>query len=71
VDWIIPCKSSSFSIRNVASRGTLPTTQALRPNTFNNGSEVKKKKKAFFFATLQCNKERERRRRPSSFLHCS
>jgi len=40
VNQIIPCKSSSFSIRDVASRGTLPTPQALRPNTFNNYSEA-------------------------------
>ncbi len=40
VDRIIPYKSSSFSIRDVASQGTLPTPQALRPNTFNNYSEA-------------------------------
>ncbi len=40
VDRIIPCKSLSFSIRDAASRGTLPTPQALRPNTFNNCSKA-------------------------------
>ncbi len=34
VDRIIPYKFSSFSIRVVASWGTLPTSQALNPNTF-------------------------------------
>jgi hypothetical protein len=47
VDWIILCKSSSFSIRDVASQGTLPTPQALKPNTFNNGSEANLTKGGF------------------------
>jgi hypothetical protein len=36
VDRTISYKSSSFSICDVASRGTLPTSQALRPKTCNN-----------------------------------
>ncbi len=44
---IILCKSSSFSICDVTSRGTLPTPQALRPNTFNNCSEVDLTKAGF------------------------
>jgi hypothetical protein len=40
VDQIIFCKSSCFSIRDVASRGTFPTPQALRPNICNNCSET-------------------------------
>ncbi len=47
VDRIIPCKSSSFSILDVASRATLPTPQALRPNTFNNCSEASLTKVGF------------------------
>jgi hypothetical protein len=47
VDRIIPCKSSSFSIRDAASRGTLPTPQALRPNTFNNCFEANLTKGGF------------------------
>jgi len=47
VDWIIPYKSSSFSIRDAASRGTLRTPQALRPNTFNNCSEANLTKPGF------------------------
>jgi hypothetical protein len=47
VDRIIPCKSSSFSIRDVASRNTLPTPQALRPNTFNNYFEANLTKAGF------------------------
>ncbi len=40
VDRIISCKSSSFSIRDVAFWDTLPMPQALRPNTFNSCFEV-------------------------------
>ncbi len=47
VDQIIPCKSSSFSIRDVAFRGTLPTPQPLRPNTFNNYSKANLTKGGF------------------------
>ncbi len=47
VDRIILCKSSSFSIRDVASRGTLPTPHALRPNTFNNCFEANLTKVGF------------------------
>jgi len=47
VDRIIPCKSSSFSIHDVASWGTLPTPYALRPNTFNNCSEANVTKGGF------------------------
>ncbi len=47
VDRIIPCKSSSFSIRDAASQGTLPKPQALRPNTFNNCSEANLTKVGF------------------------
>ncbi len=47
VNRIIPCKSSSFSIHDVASRGTLPTPQALRPNTFNNCSKANLTKAGF------------------------
>ncbi len=41
VDRIISYKSSSFFIRDVASRGTLPTPQALKPNTYNICFEAK------------------------------
>ncbi len=56
MDRIIPCKSSSFSIHDVASWGTLPMPQALRPNTFNNCSEANLTKAGFgngghYFAT--------------------
>ncbi len=47
VDWIIPCKSSSFSIRDVASRSTLPTPQAVSPNTFKSCSEANLTKPGF------------------------
>ncbi len=47
VDRIIPCKSSSFSIHDVAFWGTLPTPQALRPNTFNNCSKANSTKGGF------------------------
>jgi hypothetical protein len=47
VDQIIPYKSSSFSIRDVASQGTLPTPHALRPNTFNNYFEANLTKVGF------------------------
>jgi hypothetical protein len=47
VDRIIPWKSSSFSIRDVASWGTLPMPQALRPNTFNNYFEANLTKGGF------------------------
>ncbi len=47
VDQIIPCTSSSFSIRDVASRSTLPTPHALRSNTFNNCSEANLTKTGF------------------------
>ncbi len=40
VDRIISCKFSSFSIRDIGSRGTLPMPQALKPNTCNNCSEA-------------------------------
>jgi hypothetical protein len=40
VDRIISYKSSSFSICDVAFRGTLPTPQALKPNTFNSYFEA-------------------------------
>jgi len=40
VDRIISCKSSSFSIRDVASRSTLPRPQTLRPNICNSCSKV-------------------------------
>jgi hypothetical protein len=35
VDQIISCKSSSFSIRDVAFQSTLPMPHAVRPNTYN------------------------------------
>ncbi len=47
VDRIILCKSSFFSILDVASRATLPMPQALRPNTFNNCSEASLTKAGF------------------------
>jgi len=47
VDRIIPCKSSSFSIRTIASRATLPTPQASKSNTFNNCSEANLTKGGF------------------------
>jgi hypothetical protein len=40
VDRIISCKSSSFSIRDVAFWDTFPMPQALKPNTFNSCSEA-------------------------------
>ncbi len=40
VDRIISCKSSSFSIRDVASRSTLPRPQTLKPNTYNSYSKA-------------------------------
>ncbi len=40
VDRIISCKSSSFSIYDVAFWSTLPTPQALKPNTCNGCSEA-------------------------------
>ncbi len=40
VDWIIPCKSSSFSICDVAIQGIFRTPLALRPNIYNNCFEV-------------------------------
>jgi len=47
VDRIIPYKSSSFSIRDAASRGTLPTPQAISPNTFKSYSEANFTKPSF------------------------
>jgi hypothetical protein len=47
VDQIISCKSSSFSIRDVASRATLPTPQAVRRNTCNNYYEANLTKAGF------------------------
>ncbi len=47
VDRIIPCKSSSFFILDITSRGTLPMPQALRPNTFNNCSKANLTKTGF------------------------
>jgi hypothetical protein len=40
VDWIISCKSSSFSICDVACQGMPPLPQALKPNTCNSYFEV-------------------------------
>jgi len=40
VHRIISCKSSSFSVRDVASRGTFPMPQALKPNTCNSCFEA-------------------------------
>jgi hypothetical protein len=68
MDQIIPYKFSSFSIRDVASRSTLPTPQALRPNTFNNGFEANLTKGGFGSGL---EREKRRRRRPSSLLHYS
>jgi hypothetical protein len=47
VDRIIFCKSSSFSIRDVASRGTFPMPQTLKPNTCNSYSEANLTKDSF------------------------
>jgi hypothetical protein len=47
VDQIICCKSSPFSFCDVAFQGTLPTPQALRPNTFNNYFEANLTKVGF------------------------
>jgi hypothetical protein len=47
MDQIIPCKSSPFSIRDVASWGTLPTPHALKPNTYNNYSKANLTKAGF------------------------
>jgi hypothetical protein len=47
VDQIISYKSSFFSFFDVAFQGTLPTPQALRPNTFNNCFEVNLTKVGF------------------------
>jgi hypothetical protein len=55
VDRIIPYKYSSFSILNIASRGTLPTPQALMPNTFNNCSKASLTKASWEWWTLFCN----------------
>jgi hypothetical protein len=44
---MISCKSSFFSIRDVASRATLPTPQAARPNTYNSCSEANLTKAGF------------------------
>jgi hypothetical protein len=51
------CKSSSFSICDVAFRGMFPTPQALRPNTCYSCSEVNLTKVGFgnvghYFATV-------------------
>ncbi len=40
VDRIVSCKSSSFSIHDVAFWGMLPTPHALKPNTCNNCFEA-------------------------------
>ncbi len=47
VDWIISCKSSSFSIHDVTSQNTFPMLQALRPNTCNSCFEVNLIKTSF------------------------
>ncbi len=47
VDWIISCKSSSFSICDVASQGTLPMPYALKPNTCNSCFQVNLTKVGF------------------------
>ncbi len=47
VDQIISYKSSSFSIRDVASFGMFFIPQALRPNTYNNYSKVNLTKVGF------------------------
>jgi hypothetical protein len=47
VDRIISYKSSSFSIRDVVFRSTLPTPKALRPKTYNNFFEVNLTKVSF------------------------
>jgi len=47
MDQIISCKSSFFSIRDVASRATLPTPHAVRRNTCNNCYEVNLTKAGF------------------------
>jgi hypothetical protein len=57
VDRIISWKSSSFSIRDVAFRGTFPTHQALRLNTCNSCSEANLTKASFgngghYYATI-------------------
>jgi len=57
VDRIISCKSSSFSIRDVASRATLPMPHAVRPNTYNSCFEANLTKAGLgngghYFATI-------------------
>jgi hypothetical protein len=57
MDRITSCKSSSFSIRDVAFRSTLPTPQVLRPNTCNSYYEVNLTKVGFgngghYFTTI-------------------
>jgi hypothetical protein len=47
VDQIISYKSSSFSICDVASRSTLPTSKALWSNTYNNCFEANSTKVGF------------------------
>jgi hypothetical protein len=47
VDQIISCKSSSFSIHDFASQGTLPTSQALKLNTSNHCFEANLTKVGF------------------------
>jgi hypothetical protein len=47
MDRIIPYKSSTFSIRDVTSWGTLPTPHALRANTCNSYSEANLTKAGF------------------------
>jgi len=47
VDRIISYKFSSFSIRDVASQGTLPTPWALKPNTCKSCFEINLTKVSF------------------------
>ncbi len=47
VDQIISCKSSHFSICDVAFQGTFPTPQTLKPNTYNNCFEANLTKVGF------------------------
>ncbi len=47
VDQIISCKSSSFSIRDVASRGKFLMPHALRPNICNSCFETNLTKVGF------------------------
>jgi hypothetical protein len=47
MNQIISCKSSPFSFHDVAFQGTIPTPQALWPNTFNNCFEINLTKVGF------------------------